>query len=143
MITPWPQEYTSKNILSEESARLWGFFATFICHQVPFFLKISLKFINFQEHMNFYFFNFNYLHQYYQFFYLYLVQKNNDVSIYMIISAASWLGIISDMLLENCIKLPLYWVSSSSNMKGGGGGHTDPTLINHLQRVKLRFIKLK
>ena len=41
------QEDTSKNILSEESARLWDFFATFICHQVPFFLKSSLKFINF------------------------------------------------------------------------------------------------
>ena len=53
-----------------------------------------------------------------------------------IISAAFWRGIISDLLLKSFIKLHLYWISSSSNMKVGGGSYCPPS-INHLQRVQL------
>ena len=56
--------------------------------------------------------------------------------IYMIISAAFWRGIISDLLLKSFIKLHLYWISSSSNMKVGGRSYCPPW-INHLQRVQL------
>ena len=49
----------------------------------------------------------------------YLLQKK-------IISAVSWLGIILDGLLKNCIKLYYYWTSSSSIMKVGGVILTHP-----------------
>ena len=52
------------------------------------------------EDMNFYYFC-----QFFGFFNIYLLQKTNDVSIYKMISAVFWLGIILDMLLKNCIKL--------------------------------------
>ena len=55
---------------------------------------MSLKFIH--QDVHFYFLDFNYLRQFFQF---------NDVSINKIIAAVFWLGIISDRLLKNCIKL--------------------------------------
>ena len=62
------------------------------------------------------------------FFYLYLLPKTDDVSICNIISPVFWLGIISDSMLKNCIKLYLYWISFSSNMNIGGiGGSYWPT----------------
>ena len=62
--------------------------------------------------MNFYFFDFNYFRQFFGFFAI----------TYKIISAVFWLGIILDGLLKSYIKLYLYWIGSSSNMKVGVGG---------------------
>ena len=45
------------------------------------------------------------------------LKKTNDISIYKLISAVFWLGIIWDRLLNNCTKLYLYWNSTSSNIK--------------------------
>ena len=61
-------------------------------------------------------------------------KKSNDVSIYKIISAVFWLGIILDRLLKNCIKLYKYWISCSSNMKVGG--YNDPPRINYFQKAQ-------
>ena len=95
------------------------------------------------ENMNCYIFDFNYLRQFHGLFYLYLI--TNDVSIYKITSLGFWPWIISDMLFKNCIKLHLYWISSSFNMNIGSGGegggrgggcHTDTSRMNHLQRAQ-------
>ena len=126
-----------KNIMSEESAKL--LFVTFNCHhKFHFSGKFHWNLSSLSEDMNFYYFN--YYRQFHGFFYLYLIQRTNDLSIYKIISSAFWPGIISDMLLKNCIKLHLYWISSSSDMKfrgGWGEGHNDPPRINHLQSPAL------
>ena len=102
------------------------------------------------ENMNFYIFDFNYLRQFHGLFYLYLI--TNDVSIYKITSSGFWPWIISDMLFKNCIKLHLYWISSSLMWILGVGvrevGEVEGVILTHqewttFKEPSSRAIKLK
>ena len=125
---------SEKMILSEEGVKVC-FLVTFnsiICYNFPeIFIEIhqvSQKLWIFTSSI------LTILAKFLDIFTLTCYKKSNDISIYKIISAVFWVGIILDRLLKNCIKFYKYWISSSSNMKVGG--YNDPTRINYFQKAQ-------
>ena len=129
-----------------------------LCFLITFNIVISLHFcqkfywnsLSLSEDMNFYFFDFNYFCQFFGFFYLFTCYRKTDVSIYKIISAVFWLGIILNRLLKNCI-ITLLLLYDYINiglvllpiLRLREGGFIDTPRIITLKKPSIRFIKLK